>query len=213
MRQAVMEAALQKPTPAVSDTAQQPTNTEHYFTPVSPFQINAKSNREVVFVAMNTNQPANFLGKGTVRSLLPSENGGKDATETNGYQPDLQKVSQREESFIPRKGLNGRHHMENGTWKSSQEQSRRRMPELHVPDLRPLSPPLLSDYSSFERTFDGTYDDLLGMSSLSRTKSCLLPLNYNSIARMFDKICNILLVWIPLIRSYSYPVKKPMVAE
>ncbi|KAG0579960.1 hypothetical protein KC19_4G138100 [Ceratodon purpureus] len=187
LRQAVMEAALQKPTPAVSDTAQQPTNTEHYFTPVSPFQINAKSNREVVFVAMNTNQPANFLGKGTVRSLLPSENGGKDATETNGYQPDLQKVSQREEGFIPRKGLNGRHHMENGTWKSSQEQSRRRMPEprmeLHVPDLRPLSPPLLSDYSSFERTFDGTYDDLLApitdldtafMISDQREKSSLL---------------------------------------
>lgn len=169
MRQAVMEAALQKPTPALPDTAQQATITEHYFTPVSPFQINAKSNREVVFVTMNTNQPATFFGKGTVQSLLPSENGDKDVTERN--QSDLQKVSQREESLIPRKGLNGRHHMENGTWKSSQDLSRRRMPEprmeLHVPDLRPLSPPLLSDYSSFERTFDGTfdgtYDDLLGM--------------------------------------------------
>jgi hypothetical protein len=154
-----MEAALQKPTPAVADISQQPTSTEHYFTPVSPFQINAKSNREVVFVAMNTNQPATYIGEGTVRSLLPGKNGDKDITNRNGYQSDQQKVSHREESLIPRKGLNTGQYMENGTWKSSQDLSRRRTPEprmeLHVPDLRPLSPPLLSDYSSFERTFDG----------------------------------------------------------
>lgn len=166
-----MEAALQKPTPAVADTAQQPTSAEHYFTPVSPFQSNSRSNREVDFVAMNTNQPATYIGKGAVRSFLPSKNGDEDLDERNGHQTDLQKVIQREESLIPCKPINGRQHMENGTWKSSQDLPRRKMPEprmeLHVPDLRPLSPPLILDYSSFDRTFDGTfdgsYDDLLGM--------------------------------------------------
>lgn len=169
LRQAVMEAALQKPTPAVADTAQQPTSAEHYFTPVSPFQSNSRSNREVDFVAMNTNQPATYIGKGAVRSFLPSKNGDEDLDERNGHQTDLQKVIQREESLIPCKPINGRQHMENGTWKSSQDLPRRKMPEprmeLHVPDLRPLSPPLILDYSSFDRTFDGTfdgsYDDLL----------------------------------------------------
>lgn len=164
-----MEAALQKPTLTVADTAQQPTGAEHYFTPVSPFQTNAKSNREVDFVAMNTNQPATYIGKGAVRSFLPSKNGNEDLEDRNGHHTESQKVIHREESLIP-KPLSGRPHTENGTWKSSQDRPRK-MPEprmeLHVPDLRPLSPPLLLDYSSFDRTFDGTfdgtYDDLLGM--------------------------------------------------
>lgn len=168
LRQAVIEAALQKPVPAVADTTQQPTFAEHYFTPVSPFQINAKSNREVVFVDMNTNQPASYIGKGSIRSFLPSKH-VKDSEEGNGYQSDPQKLVQRGESPMSRKGLNGRQHAENGTRESLQDPPRRchvepRM-ELHVPDLRPLSPPLLSDYKTFDRTFegtfDGTYDDLL----------------------------------------------------
>lgn len=169
-----MEAALQKPTPAIADTAQQPTSAEHYFTPVSPFQTNAKSSREVDLGAMNTNQPATYIGKGAVRSFLPGKNGDEDQVDRNGHQMDAPKVFQREDSLIPRKPINGRPHTENGSWKSSQDLPRRKMPEprmeLHVPDLRPLSPPLLLDYSSFDRTFDGTYDDLLGMFTFTSTK-------------------------------------------
>jgi hypothetical protein len=159
LRQAVMEAALQKPTPAVADTTQtqqtqQPTGAEHYFTPISPYQTNTKNNRVVDFVALNTNQPATYIGKGAVRSYLP-ENGNEDPAERNGH---------HNESKIP-KPRSVRQHMENGTWKSSQDPPRRKMSEprmeLHNPDLRPLSPPLILDYSSFDRTFDGTYDDLL----------------------------------------------------
>lgn len=162
-----MEAALQKPTPAaVAETAQQqqPAGAEHYFTPISPYQVNAKNNRVVDFVALNTNQPATYIGKGAVRSYLPVESGNEDPSERNGHHI---------ESKIP-KPRSVRQHMENGTWKSSQENPPRRKiseprMELHNPDLRPLSPPLILDYSSFDRTFDGTYDDLLGMFTFSST--------------------------------------------
>lgn len=172
MRQAVMEAALQKPIPAVADVAQQPTSAEHYFTPVSSLQINAKGDREVVHAAMNTNQPGTHLGNGAAHPLVPSKNGDKEIEERNGYPTDSQKTVQRGKAF------NGSQHMENGSWKYLQEPSRRLMPGLNVPDLRPLSPPLILDYNSFDSTFDGTfdgtYDDLLGISSLSRTKSYTL---------------------------------------
>lgn len=164
-----MEAALQKPTPAVADTAQPPTGAEHYFTPVSPFQTNSKSNREGDVVTLNTDQPATYIGKGSVRSFLPSKIAGEDRVERNGHQFDSQKIFHRDDSLIPSKPLNGRQHTENGTRKNSQDLPRRKMAEprmeLNVPDLRPLSPPLILDYSSFDRTFDGTfdgsYDDLL----------------------------------------------------
>ena len=172
MRQEVIEAALQKPVPAVPDAAQQATRTEHYFTPVSPFQINAKNDKEMV-LALNINQPATYVGKGVVHPFIPSKNGDKEVEERNGYSADLHKIVQRDESLMSQKGSNGREHMENGSWKYLQDPSRKRMPGLHVPDLRPLSPPLILDYNSFDSTFDGTfdgtYDDLLGMSSLSLT--------------------------------------------
>jgi hypothetical protein len=182
LRQAVIEAALQKPIPAVADAAQQPTSTEHYFIPVSPFQVNAKSDREVVHVASNAQQPA-YVGKGAVHPFIPSKNGDKEGEENNGYSTDPHKIVQRGEGAVAQKGSNGTQHIENGSWKYLQDPSRKKMPGLHVPDLRPLSPPLILDYNSFDSTFDGTfdetYDDLLGMSSLYLTRSYLLaPLQF-----------------------------------
>ncbi|KAG0629779.1 hypothetical protein M758_1G129600 [Ceratodon purpureus] len=161
LRQAVMEAALQKPVPAVEDQAQQPTSTEHYFTPVSPLQINAKSEREVAHVATNANQPGIYVGKGAVHPFIPSQNGDKDVEERNGHSTDPQKIVQRGENVVAQEDSNGRQHMENGSWKYLQDPSRKKSPGLHVPELRPLSPPLILDYDSFDSTFDGTYDDLL----------------------------------------------------
>lgn len=164
LRQAVIEAALQKPIPAVADAAQQPTSTEHYFIPVSSFQVNAKSDREVVHVASNAHQPA-YVGKGAVHPFIPSKNGDKELEENNGYSTDPHKILQRGEGAVAQKDSNGRQHIENGSWKYLQDPSRKKMPGLHVPDLRPLSPPLILDYNSFDSTFDGTfdetYDDLL----------------------------------------------------
>lgn len=165
LRQAVMEAALQKPAPIALDVSSQASSdAEHYFTPISPFNANCKSTREVVFVAMNTNQPATYTGKGSSRPLLPSKQGDKEMEERRGYGTDSQAILQKMESPNASKGFNFKQPHVNGTWRSSEEVYRRRRPpeprmELHVPDLRPLSPPLLLDFS----TLDGSYDDLLGM--------------------------------------------------
>lgn len=169
MRQAVIEAALQKPNSVVRDITQQPTNTEHYFTPVSPFQMHAKSSREIVSVVTDTNQPPTYIGKDDVPTFIPSENRDRTVEEKNGYVADPQNFVRRGVSPMSRKGLNGRQHVERSSWKSPHDLPQRTS-ELHAHDFQPLSPSLFLDCNSFDRTFDGTYDNLLGMGfqSLSR---------------------------------------------
>ncbi|XP_024393138.1 AUGMIN subunit 6 isoform X3 [Physcomitrium patens] len=160
LRQAVIEAALQKPNSVVRDITQQPTNTEHYFTPVSPFQMHAKSSREIVSVVTDTNQPPTYIGKDDVPTFIPSENRDRTVEEKNGYVADPQNFVRRGVSPMSRKGLNGRQHVERSSWKSPHDLPQRTS-ELHVHDFQPLSPSLFLDCNSFDRTFDGTYDNLL----------------------------------------------------
>ena len=154
MRQAVMEAALQKPSGTVAETPSQPSSTEHYFTPVDP----SKNSQEDVIMATNDSQLAGKIAGRLVLTTKNSEkstNGGR-----GGYVPEPQANIQRAESLVASNGLHERLPME--TWNTSDEEPRRRRPEprteLHVPDIRPLSPPLILDFT----TFDGSYDDLLG---------------------------------------------------
>lgn len=160
LRQAVMEAALQKPSGTVAETPSQPSSTEHYFTPVDPFTINSKSSREDVIMATKDSQPA---GKIAGRLVLTTKNSEKNINGGRGdYLAEPQANIQRAESQVASNGLHERQPMETHSWNSSDEVPRRKRPEprmeLHVPDIRPLSPPLILDFT----TFDGSYDDLLG---------------------------------------------------
>lgn len=94
---------------------------------MSSSHIHAESNREVVFVVLDTNQPT-YIVNSDVHSLIPRVNLGKEMEEKNIFPSDLQRATQR----IVTAGdwLNESYDVENGTKMSPHD-----LHVPHVPDL------------------------------------------------------------------------------